>query len=76
MMGRNDFIDFLRVQKRYSTRTQVIYDHAIIDFCEFMGISSSDNPMKDVTLTGLRLYTGHLLEQGLSAATVTSGSPH
>ena len=70
MMGRNDFIDFLRVQKRYSTRTQVIYDHAIIDFCEFMGISSSDNPMKDVTLTGLRLYTGHLLEQGLSAATV------
>lgn len=70
MMERSDFIDFLRVQKRYSKRTQVIYNQAILDFLEFMDLPSEENPMSHVTLTHLRAYTGSLLEQGLSPATV------
>ncbi|MDD3522710.1 MAG: tyrosine-type recombinase/integrase, partial [Bacteroidales bacterium] len=70
MMERSDFIDFLGVQKRYSERTLAIYNHAITDFYNFMGFQDEDNPMKQVALTHLRAYTGSLLEQGLSAATV------
>ena len=70
MMERSDFIDFLGVQKRYSERTLAIYNHAITDFYNFMGFQDEDNPMKQVALTHLRAYTGSLLEQDLSAATV------
>lgn len=70
MMERSDFIDFLGVQKRYSERTRAIYNHAITDFYNFMGFHEEDNPMKQVALTDLRAYTGSLLEQGLSPATV------
>jgi len=69
-MERSDFIDFLRVQKRYSIRTQSIYNHAITDFYNFMDFQKEDNPMKEVSLNHLRAYTGWLLEQGLSPATV------
>jgi integrase/recombinase XerC len=70
MMERSEFIDFLRVQKRYSERTQSIYDQSIKDFYEFMDFQAEDNPMELVTLTSLRAYTGALLEQGLSTSTV------
>lgn len=70
MMERSEFIDFLRVQKRYSERTQSIYDQAIKDFYKFMDFQAEENPMELVTLTSLRAYTGSLLEQGLSTSTV------
>jgi len=70
MMERSEFIEFLRVQKRYSERTQSIYDQAIRDFYKFMDFQAEDNPMELVTLTSLRAYTGSLLEQGLSPSTV------
>jgi len=69
-MERSEFIDFLRVQKRYSERTQSIYDQAIKDFYKFMDFQAEENPMELVTLTSLRAYTGSLLEQGLSTSTV------
>ncbi len=70
MMERSEFIEFLRVQKRYSERTQSIYDQSIRDFYKFMDFQAEDNPMELVTLTSLRAYTGSLLEQGLSPSTV------
>ncbi len=70
MMERSEFIEFLRVQKRYSERTQSIYDQSIRDFYKFMDFKDEDNPMELVTLTSLRAYTGSLLEQGLSPSTV------
>ncbi len=70
MMERSEFIEFLRVQKRYSERTQSIYDQSIRDFYKFMDFQDEDNPMELVTLTSLRAYTGSLLEQGLSPSTV------
>ena len=69
-MERSEFIEFLRVQKRYSERTQSIYDQSIRDFYKFMDFQAEDNPMELVTLTSLRAYTGSLLEQGLSPSTV------
>lgn len=70
MMERSEFIEFLRVQKRYSERTQSIYDQSIRDFYKFMDFQAEDNPMELVTLTSLRAYTGSLLDQGLSPSTV------
>jgi len=70
MMERSEFIDFLRVQKRYSERTQSIYGQAIKDFYKFMDFQGEDNPMEQVTLTSLRAYTSSLLELGLSPSTV------
>jgi len=70
MMERSEFIDFLRVQKRYSERTQSIYGQAIKDFYKFMDFQGEDNPMELVTLTSLRAYTSSLLELGLSPSTV------
>jgi len=69
-MERSEFIEFLRVQKRYSERTQSIYDQSIRDFYKFMDFQAEDNPMELVTLTSLRAYTGSLLDQGLSPSTV------
>ena len=69
-MERSEFIDFLRVQKRYSERTQSIYGQAIKDFYKFMDFQGEDNPMELVTLTSLRAYTSSLLELGLSPSTV------
>ncbi|MFA5443888.1 MAG: tyrosine-type recombinase/integrase [Bacteroidales bacterium] len=69
-MERSEFIDFLRVQKRYSERTQSIYGQAIKDFYKFMDFQGEDNPMEQVTLTSLRAYTSSLLELGLSPSTV------
>ncbi len=70
MMERREFIEFLRVQKRYSERTQSIYDQAIKDFYEFMDFQADDNPSELLTLSSLRAYTGSLLERGLSPSTV------
>ncbi len=70
MMERREFIDFLRVQKRYSERTQSIYDQAIKDFYDFLDLQEGDNPVELMTLTRLRAYTGSLLDQGLSPSTV------
>ncbi|MDD4498990.1 MAG: hypothetical protein PHP15_01210, partial [Bacteroidales bacterium] len=64
MMERREFIDFLRVQKRYSERTQSIYDQAIKDFYDFLDLQEGDNPVELMTLTRLRAYTGSLLDQG------------
>ena len=69
-MERDGFIEFLRVQKRYSNRTQVIYYQAISHFYDFMGFHEENNPMERVELADLRAYTSALIEEGLSPATI------
>lgn len=69
-MERDAFITYLRVQKRYSERTQAIYNQAISDFYAFMGFSPEKDSMKQVELADIRAYTGHLIERGLSPATI------
>ena len=70
MVEREEFIEFLRVQKRYSPRTLVIYNQAISDFYVYIDLPDTGNPMQQITLSELRSYTGCLLEKGLKPATV------
>lgn len=65
---RDEFISFLKTQKRYAARTLVIYRQALDEFYLFM-----EDPHLDfsrVTLAHLRAYTASLLDKGLSATTV------
>lgn len=69
-MERDAFITYLRVQKRYSERTQIIYSQAISDFYTFMGFSPESASMQGVELADVRAYTGSLIEEGLSPSTI------
>lgn len=63
MVEREKFIEFLKVQKRYSPRTLVIYNQAISDFYNYIDLPETESPMQQVTLSELRSYTGSLLRK-------------
>ncbi|MFA6880018.1 MAG: tyrosine-type recombinase/integrase [Bacteroidales bacterium] len=81
-MGRaEDFIDFLRVRKRYSPRTQALYKEAIKRFYEYMyrdslqvaGVEmpgTEEERLKLLTPLNLRGFVADGMENGLNPETI------
>lgn len=59
------FLEYIKVQKRYSTRTVQLYRKALSDFLVFIA-----KPLCEATLSDGRNYTASLLESGYSPRTV------
>lgn len=65
------FIDFLRVQKRYSPRTIQIYSDSVMEFYDYASPTSDDTPSSILTPQAIRGFTASLLKRGLSSSTAT-----
>ncbi len=68
----NDFIEYLRVQKRYSERTQQIYKDAVERFCKYYSYSEEDpncNPQQTFTPLNIRSFIAYNIDNGISART-------
>jgi integrase/recombinase XerC len=64
------FIDYLRVQKRYSLRTIELYRSAISDFYEYVSLSDVNDELSVLKPLLIRGFIAQNLENGISARSV------
>ena len=68
MLYKDDFLSYLRFEKRYSPHTVVSYDNDLKQFHDFCILSGSENFELDSNL--IRLWIVSLLGQGISSRSV------
>lgn len=64
------FIDYLRVQKRYSRRTLDIYGESIDELYEYIAPAEGEDEENFLTVSSVRGFTAEGLNKGLSARTM------
>lgn len=64
------FIDYLRVQKRYSPRTVTLYKDAVENFLSFVSPVQGEKADQILTSRNIRSFTAYNIEQGVMASTV------
>jgi len=67
-MLKENFIRYLKVERRYSPRTVALYDEAVSDFYAFL--EEPDPAPESLTTQNVRSFIAHGLDTGLSARTM------
>ena len=70
MDSKELFIDYLRVQKRYSPRTLEIYEKSVGELFDFLSALPGEDPESLLAPANIRAFTAQLLKRGLSPVTV------
>jgi integrase/recombinase XerC len=66
-----EFLDYLRFQKRYSEHTVVSYHNDLSDFFDYLAIEElGDLPLTDIKAAFVRNWLAHLKGQGRTAKTI------
>ena len=69
-MVREQFIEYLRVERRYSPRTVVLYRKYIDDFYNFVAPIEGEHEKEFMTATSVRSFIAAGLESGLDSRTI------
>ncbi len=70
MRTLSEFIDYLKVQKRYSPRTLALYGKYIEDFYDFVSLSDDEDEFASLKSNTVRGFVASGLDSGLSARTM------
>lgn len=70
MRTLSGFIDYLKVQKRYSPRTLDLYSKYIEDFYDFVSLSDDEDEFVPLQTNTVRGFVASGLDSGLSARTM------
>lgn len=70
MRAREEFIDYLKVNRRYSPRTQILYREYIGEFYEFVAPGSEDDFLSSLKPNVIRGFIAQGLDSGLSPRTM------
>ncbi|MEN6618995.1 MAG: tyrosine-type recombinase/integrase [Rikenellaceae bacterium] len=70
MRSLTEFIDYLKVHKRYSPRTQILYEEYIGNFYEFVSLSDDENEFAALQPNIIRGFVASGLDSGLSPRTM------
>ncbi|RMG68738.1 MAG: tyrosine recombinase XerC [Calditrichaeota bacterium] len=63
------FLEYLRYQRRYSSRTVEAYRNDLYQFAEFLGVESQRS-LQAIGREAVRSFLTHLLKQGLAVRTI------
>ena len=69
-MLREQFIEYLRVERRYSPRTEILYRRYIDDFYDFAASVEGENEKDFMTTALVRSFIANGLESGLNSRTI------
>jgi integrase/recombinase XerC len=64
------FIDYLKFQKRYSQHTIISYQTDLVAFFNFIELTFGNTPLPDIRVTYVRTWLASLKEQGIEAKTI------
>lgn len=67
---REEYRDYLRVERRYSPRTEAIYLSAIEEFFKFTGRVEGEDLEQLLNPVSVRAFTASLMDRGLSHSTI------
>src|SRR5689334_13245282 len=65
-----NFIDYLKFEKRYSQHTVRSYEDDLIQFHDFLEKQFGNIPLKDITSTYIRSWLASLKDEGLGAKSI------
>lgn len=66
----NDFLDYLKFQKRYSQHTVISYQNDLNSFFGFLQQQFGDIPLGDIKATFVRSWLAELKEQGMESKSI------
>lgn len=64
------FLDFLKFQKRYSQHTVISYQTDLIGFFNFVAITFGETPLPDIRPTYVRSWLAQLKENGMESKSI------
>src|SRR5262245_47215437 len=65
-----DFLDFLKFEKRYSAHTLISYETDLASFFAFLGQQYGETTLKEITHSMLRSWLAGLKEEKLSSKSI------
>src|SRR5690554_7356635 len=69
-MWKERFIDYLRYEKNYSSKTENSYLNDILQFEKFIKAKDDNQALTSVDIDVIRIWIGSLVEQGFKASSV------
>ena len=66
-----DFLDYLKFQKRYSQHTIISYSNDLVAFFDFLELQFGKTDLPDIKPTFVRSWLAQLKENGLESRTIT-----